>query len=84
MHNREGTKLGSPDPLVAALAGAKKGKCGRTLRIVELFGDRPDVLQAIRDARDRGASARTIAELLSTPEEPICSGSVTEWLRRQR
>ena len=74
--------MGKPDPLVAALKATGTQKCGRQLRIIELFGDRPDVLDAIRDARRRGVSCATIARTLSTPEQTVCSNSVDIWYRR--
>lgn len=74
--------MGAPDPRIAALAATKRGRAGRTLRVNELFADQPDILDAIRDARRGGASFRTIAEVLSTPEQHICAGAVDEWYRQ--
>jgi|694.fasta_scaffold07683_5 hypothetical protein len=52
------------------------------LKIDRLFGDQPDVLDAIRRARARGVSASSIARLLSTDEVPVSESSVRTWLQR--
>jgi non-ribosomal peptide synthetase component E (peptide arylation enzyme) len=52
-------------------------------KIDQLFGDRPEVLEAIAVAyRDKKLSARSIADILST-EQPIGKNSVENWLKKQ-
>lgn len=54
---------------------------GQQMRVPLLFGDRPEVLDAIRAARrDRGASWQAIAELLSKHGQRVSSTAVRNWL----
>lgn len=73
------------DPLAVALDLVERGRNGGTEgRVVALFGDRPDVLDAIRRARlDRKLSYAQIAKVLSADGEPISEGAVKSWLSRQ-
>jgi hypothetical protein len=49
---------------------------------MELFGDQPDVLDAIVQARvERGLSFRVIAGVLSKSGEQISEGAVQNYLR---
>ena len=58
---------------------------GQRLRVDVLFGDQPDVLDAIRVARyELGKSTNLIAEYLSEFGEPISAAAVAGWLRAQR
>lgn len=75
-----------PDPLAAALDELVEPASGGTkLRILQLFEDRPAVLDSIRSARrDRHLSFNQIAERLTTSgEEPVSSAAVKAWLKRQ-
>ena len=68
--------------LVAELNNATPLRDGRTLKIVELFGDQPEVLDAIVKARtERGLSYRVIAEVLSKGEHEVSDGAVQNYLR---
>jgi ribosome-binding protein aMBF1 (putative translation factor) len=73
------------DPLVAALdavAGRRTG--GLPLKIDALYGERPEVLDAIRSARrDKHLSYEQIAEALSTAGDSITDGAVSKWLKRE-
>lgn len=73
------------DPLAVALDMIERGATGGTQgKIVALFGDRPDVLDAIvRARRDRKLSYQQIAKVLSADGEPISAGAVQSWLSRQ-
>lgn len=73
------------DPLAIALDLAERGRSGGPEgRVVALFGDRPDVLDAIRRARtDRKLSYAQIAKVLSADGEPLSEGAVKSWLTRQ-
>lgn len=52
-------------------------------KIVVLFGDQPDVLEAIREARKRKCSYAQIAKTLSTPVMPVSESAVKSWLQTQ-
>lgn len=68
--------------LAAELANAKPLRDGRTMKIVEVFGDQPDVLDAIVQARvERGLSFRVISQVLSKGEHEISEGAVQNYLR---
>lgn len=54
---------------------------GQQMRIPMLFGDRPEVLDAIRAARrDRKASWQAISDLLSRHGHRISATAVRNWL----
>jgi hypothetical protein len=67
--------------IVAALDSELSQK-DNVLKIDRLFGDQPDVLDAIRRARARGVSASSIARLLSTDDMTLSESSVRTWLQR--
>lgn len=68
--------------LAAELAVAQPLKDGRTMKILQAFGDQPEVLEAIEKARvERGLSFRVIAEVLSKGEHEISEGAVQNYLR---
>lgn len=70
------------DPIAAALDAAKPiGNASNRPRMLVLFGDRPDVLDAVRRARrDRHLSTAQIARLISTPGATIGESAVKTWL----
>jgi len=69
--------------LVAALDAATTG--GNTLKIDSLYGDQPDVLAAIKRARDRGNGPAGIAARLNVDlaarGERISKDAVETWLK---
>jgi hypothetical protein len=68
--------------LAAELAAAQPFRDGRQMKIMELFGNQPDVLDAIVQARvERGLSFRVIAGVLSKSGEQISEGAVQNYLR---
>ena len=76
--------LGTADPLVAALDAINEpSRGGKPLKVVELFGDRPDVLDAIVRMRARGLSFRQIADAITANGHPITEGAINKWLSRQ-
>lgn len=76
--------MGTTDPLAKALAAASPGTGGTKPRVLVLFGDRPAVLDAIREARvTRHVSYGAIARILSADGQPIGEGSVKTWLRSE-
>lgn len=52
-------------------------------KIVMLFGDQPDVLEAIREARRRRCSYAQIAKTLSSPDAAVSESAVKSWLQAQ-
>lgn len=70
------------DSLAAALdAVAEPGVGGKGLKVLVLFGDRPDVLEAIiRARRDRRLSFAQIATVLSDEGKSVSSAAVAKWL----
>jgi hypothetical protein len=57
---------------------------GVKLRIDVLYGDQPDVQDAIRIARlEKRLSYRRIADVLSRGDEQISPNAVQNWLRAQ-
>jgi len=73
------------DKLAAALDDTRVKPGGIPNKITTLFGDRPEVLDAMRRARARGVSYRTIANVLSAElpaGQSIAEGSVFHWLSR--
>jgi hypothetical protein len=70
--------------LAAELMNARPLRDGRSLKIIEVFGDQPEVLDAIRTARvERGLSYRVIAQVLSKSGEKISEGAVQNYLRAE-
>ena len=50
------------NPIADQLLTAESGQGGRRFRMLELFGDQPDVLDAVRTLRKRGVSWRSISK----------------------
>lgn len=71
-----------PDPLAAALLAAPPRKVGAPLVIDQVWGDRPEVLDAIRTLGANGTPVRQIADVLSR-ERPVHPDTIRTWLRRQ-
>jgi hypothetical protein len=70
--------------LVEELIQAQPRRSGRESKIVTLFRDRPEVLDAVKQARvERQLSFRRIAEVLSQDGEYISEGAVQNWLRTE-
>lgn len=70
--------------LVAQLEAARPLDNGRRLLLDDMFGNEPEVLEAVKTARrDRGLSYRVIAEVLSKRGEQVSQGAVQNWLRAQ-
>jgi hypothetical protein len=75
-----------PHPLAAGLDEVvPSGAGGAGLRIVNLFGDQPEVLDAIRRARrDRKLSFAAIAKFLTVNgDHPVSSAAVQTWLAKE-
>lgn len=73
------------DPLAALLNNTDtSGLAGSKSRVMFLYGDRPEVLDAIRRARlERKLSFSQIARVLSSEGNKISDGAVQTWLRSQ-
>lgn len=69
-----------PKDLIAELKAAGRSTGGTRSKIDVLFGDQPDVLEAIRAARANGASHATIARILSSDDQSVKEGAVRNWL----
>jgi ribosome-binding protein aMBF1 (putative translation factor) len=70
--------------LANELLTASKKKDGRGMKVLEIFGDSPDVLEAIKTARrDRRLSYRSIAEVLNKSGVVVSEGAVQNYLRSQ-
>ena len=72
-----------PDPVAAALASAlaSSGTKGQTT-IERVYSNRPEVLEAIREALDRGVTQKDIAGILTAgaPEGVVITpGQVKTW-----
>lgn len=52
-------------------------------KVVVMFGDQPDVLEAIRQARLRKCSYSQIAKALSSPDASISEAAIRSWLASQ-
>lgn len=73
----------SPDPFAAAMLAAPPKKTGAPGKILALWGDRPEVLEAIRSLRrDQGRSFAQIADLLAA-EHKVNASTVQTWLKGQ-
>ena len=72
--------------LIERLTAKERNRTGgHPYRVDVLFGDQPDVLDAIRVAHhELGKSTNLIAEHLSEFGEPISAAAVASWLRAQR
>lgn len=71
-----------PDPLAAAMLTATPPRIGAKGKIEAVWGDRPEVLEAIRELRRQGRSFGFIADLLGQ-EEQVNASTVQKWLREQ-
>jgi hypothetical protein len=71
------------DPIIDALDNLPELSDGRTHRIVELYADQPEVLDAVKRARTRGRSYEAIAATLSTQGKRISATSIRNWLRSE-
>jgi hypothetical protein len=69
--------------LVTALESLKPASSANRPKVVVLFGDQPEVLEAIREARRRKCSFVQIAKTLSTPDNPISETAIKSWLTSQ-
>lgn len=69
--------------LVTALDSLRPQSGGTTPKVITLFGDQPQVLEAIKAARLRKCSFVQIAKTLSTPEAPISESAIKTWLHMQ-
>lgn len=70
------------DPLADALAQLQGSGSGSEMKVDAIFGDRPEVLRAIRDARQRKppASFKAISSLLSADcRQRVSEGAVQNW-----
>jgi hypothetical protein len=77
--------LGQPDPLIAALAAAPTKTDGRAFKVDRLFGDRPEVLDAIRANHARGVTSATLAEVLTASldgADSISDSAIDSWLKK--
>lgn len=73
------------DDLAAGLDQLTAGPGGGTTpKVIQLYGDRPEVLDAIRRARsERHLSFKQIAVYLSANGPSISEGAVQTWLNKQ-
>jgi hypothetical protein len=51
-----------------------------TFKVLVMFGDQPEVLEAIKAARARRCSYNQIAKTLTTPNAPISETAIKSWL----
>jgi hypothetical protein len=67
--------------IVDALLSAESGQGGRNFRLQELFGDQPEVLDAVRTLRARGVSYRSIGKKIAeVTGHYVSPNSVQNWL----
>jgi hypothetical protein len=66
--------------VINALNTLNPGNGGIGSKVDHLFGDKPDILDAIIDARKRRCSFKQIAMALSTDEHTLSAGAVQNWL----
>lgn len=73
------------DDLAAGLDAIERGPGGGTTpKVVQLFGDRPDVLESIRAARrDRHLSYGAIAKYFRGRGVEVGEGAIKKWLDSQ-
>jgi hypothetical protein len=69
--------------LLSALESLRPMTSNNTPKVIVLFGDQPEVLEAIKAARLRKCSYAQIAKTLSTPEAPISETAIKSWLAMQ-
>jgi hypothetical protein len=69
------------DPLAEALLTDDVPKQLRRFKVVELFGDRPEVLEAIRELRRRGVSYRQMSKRVQQISgEYVTPNAFMNWL----
>lgn len=71
------------DDLIEELNGiSRQHNVGRKKRILELFGDRPEILDAIKRARvERGATMEALCQIVNKHStEKISASSIRAWL----
>jgi hypothetical protein len=67
--------------IVDALLTAESGKDGREFRVLELFGDQPEILDAVRTLRARGVSYRSISKKITeVTGHYVSANGVQNWL----
>jgi hypothetical protein len=71
----------SKNQVSEALKGLSPMTGGAGPRILTLFGDQPEVLEGIIEARRRRCGFGQIAKALSTPEERVSESAVKTFLR---
>lgn len=71
----------TPDPILAALDGARTARPFQRLLVDELYGDRPDILAKIIERRQAGVSVQSIADALSTDRRKVGREAVVRWLK---
>lgn len=69
-----------PKELLQALNSLVPLGGGSGMKVMLLFGDQPDVLDAIVEARKRRCSFVQIAKAISTPDAPISDAAVKKFL----
>jgi len=69
--------------LVTALESLHPTSNGNMPKVIALFGNQPEVLEAIKAARLRKCSYVQIAKTLTTPENPISETAIKSWLTSQ-
>jgi hypothetical protein len=68
------------EPVLQALNNLNPLGGGSGMRVMLLFGDQPDVLDAIVEARKRRCSFVQIAKAISTPEASVSDSAVKKFL----
>ena len=71
------------DDLASGLDAVAKGRGGGTVpKVLQLFGDQPEVLESIQRARrDRKLSRSEIAQYFTSRGHPISEGAIQTYLR---
>jgi hypothetical protein len=73
------------NPLAAGLTALAPSRGGIRMRVIQLWGDEPEVLEAIRIARrDNGLSYAAIAKYLTAKSgHHITANPVQKWLNEE-
>jgi hypothetical protein len=73
------------DPIAEALLTEETDtKTGRTFRVLELFGDQPEVLDAIRQLRLSGVSYRQLSKRVKkVTGHYVAPGAFLNWLESE-
>ena len=66
--------------MASALEALRPNVSRSTFKILVMFGDQPDVLDAIKAARARRCSYSQIAKTLTTVDAPISETAIKSWL----